>query len=189
MTRGFFSVLKDPEQRPVRIYRSHGLIMGHAVSVCDASHDNDCCSSPDGVICTWDGRLDNRADLLKQGQFNSPNPDFDSDFALEGLSERGHRRFPRPDRDWSAAIWDEPARTVVLASDYAGIRPLYYYRETPAALVFVASDLVRWTGLNELDEDYVATFLTQGHAANRTPYQGIFPVPSGHSVSVFRAIT
>ena len=66
-----YDALKDPEQSPVRIYRSHGLIMGHAASVSDAFPENDCCTSSNGNICTWDGRLDNSEDLLTQRRFDS----------------------------------------------------------------------------------------------------------------------
>jgi asparagine synthase (glutamine-hydrolysing) len=177
------AALEGPEQRSLRMYRGHGLVMGHAATVADSSRDNGRCVSSDGFICTWDGRLDNRADLLSELQFDCPHEASDSDCALQAYRNRGTSGFYDLIGDWSAAVWDEQTRTVVLASDYAGIRPLYYHHGRDRLLwSSCLSDLVRWTGLNELDEDYVASFLTQGSAANRTPYQGLHPVPSGYAV-------
>src|SRR6266404_4919996 len=75
--------LRDPEQLSVRIYRSHGLLMGHAASVSDAGPENDCCMSSNGTICTWDGRLDNSEDLLTQRRFDSLPFGSGSHFALQ----------------------------------------------------------------------------------------------------------
>jgi asparagine synthase (glutamine-hydrolysing) len=89
--------------------------------------------------------------------------------------------------DWSLVIWDATARSVLLASDYAGIRPLYYYRSADYLLWSSSlANLVRWTGIGELDGEYVAGFLTRGSVARRTPYRGIYPVPPGHAVCVSR---
>jgi asparagine synthase (glutamine-hydrolysing) len=46
------------------------------------------------------------------------------------------------------------------------------------------SHLVRWSGRDQLDEEYVASFLTKGSAAHRTPYRGVYPVPPGRAVCV-----
>ena len=85
--------------------------------------------------------------------------------------------------DWSLCIWD--SREIVLARDYAGIRPLYYHCGG-GVLCWSSSlaDLVRWTGSSELDETYVASFLFRGSASALTPYAGILAVPAGHAVSI-----
>jgi asparagine synthase (glutamine-hydrolysing) len=164
-----------------RLFRRPGLIMGYAASNGDPSSDHGWSTSPEGLHCTWDGRLDNAPDLHRQYAISLDCPD--SAFALEA-----YRRHASPGLldivgDWSLAIWDPQIRSVVLASDYAGIRPLYYHRGTDRLLWSSSlSDLVRWTGINEIDEEFVAVFLTQGHAAGRTPYRGIHPVPPGHTV-------
>jgi asparagine synthase (glutamine-hydrolysing) len=87
--------------------------------------------------------------------------------------------------DWSVCIWDAPRHQVILASDYAGIRPLYYHRRA-RTLYWSSSlaDLVSWIGITELDETYIASFLAGGTAARRSPYAGIFPVPAGHALSI-----
>jgi asparagine synthase (glutamine-hydrolysing) len=44
--------------------------------------------------------------------------------------------------------------------------------------------LAEWSGAHGLDDDYVAGFLTRGVVAERTPYPGVFSVPSGSAVLV-----
>src|SRR5947209_1364761 len=83
------SALENPGQLSHRIHRGRGLIMGHAATVSDSSLDNGRCLSPDGFICTWDGRLDNRADLLNDLQFGGPRPASDSEFALQAYRDWG----------------------------------------------------------------------------------------------------
>jgi asparagine synthase (glutamine-hydrolysing) len=90
--------------------------------------------------------------------------------------------------DWSLVLRDHANRAIVLASDFAGIRPLYYH---------VRPDRVSWSchlqsivdaiGATDLDEDYIRGFLLFGGCPNRTPYKDIYPVPSGHAVTVSSA--
>src|SRR5207244_1713463 len=89
--------------------------------------------------------------------------------------------------DWSVCIWDADRRVLVLASDYAGIRPLHYYRCGGAVYWSSSlSDLVRRTGSSELDEIYAANFLLHGPPPGRTPYAGIASVTPGHAVCISR---
>ena len=68
--------------------------------------------------------------------------------------------------DWSLCIWDSNSREIFLASDYAGIRPLYYRRDA-GTLYWSSSlaDLVRWTGIADLDDSYLASFLGRADAS------------------------
>jgi len=136
-----------------------------------------------GNICTFDGRLDNMHDL--PGRHGHPHPPVPADHALTAYEARGVDGFRTLIGDWSLAIWDAAERAILLASDYAGIRPLYFHH-APSRLVWSSSleHLARWTGIEELDEEFVAAFVTRGSAASRTPFRGIYPVPSGSSVRV-----
>ena len=136
-------------------------------------------------ICTWDGRLDNREDLLIQLGADAPEGDSDSAIALRLYEAHGPDGLRGLIGDWSLAIADAARRIVLLASDYAGIRPLYYCRNAECVMWSSSlSHLVRWSGRDELDEEYAASFLTQGSAAHLTPYRGIHPVPPGRSVRI-----
>src|SRR5262249_14591371 len=93
--------------------------------------------------------------------------------------------------DWSAAFWDAERLTLVLASDYTGVRPLYYC---------CSGDVVMWSGsLDELlsrlpaaprlDEDYAAEFLACAGSSSRTPYASVLAVPPGTALRFTRRTT
>src|SRR6202008_4857169 len=82
--------------------------------------------SPRGHVMTWDGRLDNRDDLLLQLGQDLPLDSTDVAIAMgvyEGWGMAGNRRLLG---DWSLAIWNHEEQSLSLASDYAGNRGLYY---------------------------------------------------------------
>lgn len=136
-------------------------------------------------VLHWDGRLDNRndllpllADLLREDKSNSA-------IALAVYQRWGTDGLVHLIGDWSVVIRDDANRTTILASDFAGVRPLYY--SVQGGHVFWSSRLqsvVDATGISELDEQYICAFLLYGGCPNRTPYKGIYSVPAGHAVSV-----
>ena len=177
--------LGDFDLQPMHCFRSQGLIMGVAGSHSGSSEDDIFSRSPDGSVSTWDGRLDNHEDLRPGSGSHFPPPSGSSDLAFKAYRSKGVAGFRGLVGDWSLAIWDGKLRSVVLASDYAGIRPLYYYRGADRLLwSSYLADLIRWTGIHELDEEYVADFLTHGSVAHRTPYRGVYPAPPGCAVCV-----
>ncbi len=86
--------------------------------------------------------------------------------------------------DWSAAIWDARHRCVVLASDHAGTRPLYYFRSDNCFAWSSSLDrLARSMHCHTLNRVYATEFLRTGFPKNLTPYRGICAVPPGSAVS------
>jgi asparagine synthase (glutamine-hydrolysing) len=135
--------------------------------------------------CTWHGRLDNRDDVTSRLGSAVPVDCGVAELALATYEAEGLEGFRNLIGDWSLAIWDARTRTIVLASDYAGIQPLYYYRQ-PHRIVWASSlaALRTWARVDELDDQYVADFLTRGLTPRRTPYRDIQPVPAGGFVRV-----
>src|ERR671926_1181601 len=134
-------------------------------------------------VLHFDGRLDNRCDLLSRLSLKGDTSNAAiAHAAYERWSTAG---FAHLIGDWSLVIRDHFNRMTVLASDFAGVRPLYYHVQ--AGRVQWSNrlqDLVEETGITDLDEQYIAGFLTIGGCANRTPYKGIYSVPPGHAVCV-----
>lgn len=136
-------------------------------------------------VLFWDGRLDNRSDLfvlLKdylRGDWSNPA------LALAAYKRWGTSGFVHLIGDWSVVIQDDTDRLTVLASDFAGVRPLYY-SATSGQVLWSShlQSLVDSTGISELDEEYLGAFLLYGGCPNRTPYKGIYCVPAGHSVCI-----
>lgn len=136
-------------------------------------------------VLHWDGRLDNRNELLLL-LANSLREDTSNSALALALYERwGTEGFVHLIGDWSLVIQDHAKGTILLASDFAGVRPLYY--SVQQGHVFWSSRLqcvLDATKVSDLDEQYVGAFLLFGGCPNRTPYKGIYSVPAGHSVCV-----
>jgi asparagine synthase (glutamine-hydrolysing) len=141
---------------------------------------------PDQSAMTFDGRLDNRDELVRQ--FAQTGEDNVTDVAMVAAAyqSRGTDSFSMLMGDWALAIWEPSNRSLVLAKDPIGIRPLYYS---------LANDQVTWCTLLDplvelaetkfpLEEEYVAGWLSFFPAAHLTPYAGIFSVPPSSFVRI-----
>ena len=83
-------------------------------------------SSPDGTTLIFDGRLDNRDEILARLprlERNIP----DATLALAAWGEWGDRAFAQLDGDFAIAIFDPHTHSLSLARDPVGCRPLYYW--------------------------------------------------------------
>src|SRR4051794_40426372 len=128
-----------------------------------------------GVAATFDGRLDNREDLLVQAGVSPSDASTDRDVALTIFERCGVDGFRRLVGEWSVAISDARHETVHLARDYMGARPLYYYtNDRWAAWSSDLAVLVRRCGRGDaLSEEFAARFLTLQPSPDVTPYEGI----------------
>src|SRR5262249_51961701 len=136
-------------------------------------------------VLSWDGRLDNRSDLLLQLKESLRGDTSNAALALAAYERWGTAGLVHLIGDWSLVIHDHANHAVVLASDFAGVRPLYYHVQ-PDGVCWSShlQPLVDATQISELDEQYVRGFLLFGGCPNRTPYKGIYSVPAGHAVCV-----
>jgi asparagine synthase (glutamine-hydrolysing) len=83
--------------------------------------------SPGGLIVGWNGRLDNRHELindLAQARLVGS-----ADVVIAGMNfeKWGNDSFAKLLGDWALSVWNPSRKTLVLARDYIGIRHLYYY--------------------------------------------------------------
>lgn len=171
---------------PPTSHRSPGVFLAHAASQLDAR-------TPDGPqpligqsgAISFDGRLDNRDDLILRLRDILAGNRSDAALAEAVYGRWGAEGLVHLVGDWSLAIWDETEKAVVLASDFAGVRPLYYCVQGNRVLWSTSlHPLVDWAEVDEIDAEYVASFLLLSACPNRTPYRGIYSVPPGHSVHI-----
>lgn len=131
----------------------------------------------------WDGRLDNRDDLILRLR-DMLQDDTSNEAIARAVYERwGTDGLVHLIGDWSLVIRDHVNRMTVLASDFAGVRPLYYHVQ-PERVLWSSRLESLATDVSELDEQYLAGFLSAGGYPNHTPYKGIYSVPPGHAVCV-----
>jgi len=78
-----------------------------------------------GVMVTFDGRLDNSAELCSLLDLNQEDTP-DSMVVLESFLRWGESCFSRFVGDWALALWLHQERELYLARDHSGTRTLYY---------------------------------------------------------------
>jgi len=135
--------------------------------------------SSSGAVITWDGCLDNRADLINELRDVVA---FDStDVAIVAAAQErwGADCFAKLIGDWALSIWNPDNRSLVLAKDPIGTRHLYYsFDNNQVTWSTILDPLVRVAGKTfALDEEYIAGWLSMFPAAHLTPCVGIHSVP------------
>jgi asparagine synthase (glutamine-hydrolysing) len=137
-----------------------------------------------GNWMTWDGRLDNRDELLLLVKDHLQDDTTDVALAMAAYEKWGEPGFNRLIGDWSLALWDAASDSIILTNDYLGSRPLYYYADDKC--IAWSSDLgmlASWVGAeSDLDNHYIAAFLTASPTYDRTVYRFISFVPCAHLV-------
>lgn len=130
------------------------------------------------VIC-WDGRLDNRKELLIE-----LNAGFESDCPDVLIVATGYDRwktecFRKFIGDWALSIWNPATRSLILARDVIGVRQLYY--ECDQKQVTWSTILDPFVLLSKrsfaLSGEYIAGWYSSFPAGHLTPYVGIHAVP------------
>jgi asparagine synthase (glutamine-hydrolysing) len=132
-------------------------------------------------VLTWDGRLDNRDDLLLRLHHDVGHDQSDASLVATAYHRWALDSLPELIGDWSLAIWDAAERRVVLARDYAGNRPLYYL-ERPHLLAWSTSldALIHGFELAVPDEEYIAGVFMGVHRPDITPFAGVRMLRAGH---------
>ena len=143
-------------------------------------------TTPEGRIVVWDGRLDNRRELLSTCADQVESASTDVAIVAAAYESLRATAFSKFVGDWAVAIWDPHDRSLVLARDYVGVRHLCYQFET---------DRVRWSTILEplvllsgktlsLSEEYLAGCFSSFPAAHLTPYVQIQVVPPSCFVTI-----
>jgi asparagine synthase (glutamine-hydrolysing) len=139
-----------------------------------------------GVVITWDGRLDNRAELIRCLRETITISATDVSIVAAAYDEWGASCFSKLVGDWALSIWDAKSRSLILAKDPIATRHLYY---------FIDNDQVTWSTILDplllfanksfaLCEEYIAGWFSFFPAAHLTPYIGIHSVPPSSSVLI-----
>jgi asparagine synthase (glutamine-hydrolysing) len=132
-----------------------------------------------GVVITWDGRLDNRDELVESLQDDVDRSLPDIELIAAAYARWNLAAFAKLVGDWSLVIWDPRQRRIILASDFVASRRLYYQRDQKGITWSTVLDpLVRYPDSKlTLSEDYIAGWLSGFPAAPLTPYREIRAVP------------
>jgi asparagine synthase (glutamine-hydrolysing) len=136
--------------------------------------------SPSGAVITWDGRLDNRAELVPELRDSLCGWTADVAIIAAAYEKSGVSCFAKLIGDWALSIWNPRSRSLILAKDPIGPRHLYYS---------IDKDQVTWSSILDpligfagktlaISEEYIAGWLADLFPATHlTPYVGIHAVP------------
>jgi asparagine synthase (glutamine-hydrolysing) len=133
--------------------------------------------SRSGHVLTWDGRLDNRAELIGELRDLSINS---TDVEIVAAAYEAWRTncFARLIGDWALSVWDPRDHTLLLAKDVIGVRHLYYSLNPDRVVWSTLLDpLVRFADKTfAIDEEYIAGWFSFFPANHLTPFVGIHAV-------------
>jgi asparagine synthase (glutamine-hydrolysing) len=139
-----------------------------------------------GIVVTWDGRLDNRAQFIALLR-DSLSPDSADVSVVAAAYERwGTDCFARLIGDWALSIWNPNERSVILAKDFVGTRHLYYSLDDEQLTWSTVLDpLILFTRkIFALEEEYIAGWLSAFPATHLTPYAAVRSVPPSSFVRI-----
>jgi asparagine synthase (glutamine-hydrolysing) len=143
----------------------------------------------DDAVLSFDGRLDNRDELIGCCPSAPPAESALSDAALVLAAYRtfGERCAARLVGDFAFAIWDARHRRLLLARDVMAARPLYYVslQNGIAFASEIKSLLAHPAVAARPDEDGLADLLLNGYSDGHTTwFENIRTVPPGSVVAV-----
>ena len=139
-----------------------------------------------GSVITWDGRLDNREELIELLGIDLTLESTDIAIVAAAFDQWDTHCFCKLVGDWAISICKPRQRELVFACDYMAIRHIFYYIKNDqiswstdlASLVLFSSDKFH------IDDDYIAGYFANDPDAHLTPYREIREVPPGQFVRV-----
>jgi asparagine synthase (glutamine-hydrolysing) len=142
--------------------------------------------SAHGIVLTWDGRLDNRDELISQVWDELTDERTDVAIVMAAYEKWGTDCFRKLIGDWALSIWNSHDHCLLLARDYVGVRHLYYNPEYKSVTWCTnLATLVLLSGSQfTLNDEYIAGFLALWPEAHLTPYREIHAVPPGKFVRI-----
>jgi asparagine synthase (glutamine-hydrolysing) len=150
----------------------------------ESSHEKQPYISSSGAVITWDGRLDNRADLISELSDCLTNDSTDLAIVATAFDKWGADCFTKLIGDWALSILKPSNRSLILAKDPIGTRHLYYsFDNDQVTWSTILDPLVRLAGKTfTLNEEYIAGWFSMFPAVHLTPCVGIHSVPPSSSV-------
>jgi asparagine synthase (glutamine-hydrolysing) len=172
------------------VWTAPGVGLGHRrLSIIDVAGSPQPMASIDGrAMLVFNGEIYNYRELRSElralgAQFRT---DGDSEVILAAWRQWGRDCLPRLHGMFAFAIYDLEARTLFLARDRLGVKPLFHAQLSDGSLIF-ASELKALTAhpmlRREVDPFAVEDYLTWGYVPdNRSILKGVAKLAAGHSL-------
>jgi asparagine synthase (glutamine-hydrolysing) len=171
-------------------FLDRGVALGHRrLSIVDVSHGQQPMSSADdALVLIYNGEVFNHPSLMAALQQDGVcyRTHCDTETVLHVFERRGEAAPEELRGMFAFAVWDKRTRTLTLARDRFGVKPLYYALLPDGTLVFgsemkaiIASGLVRASLKEDALPDYLANHATSGEG---TLLAGIKRLLPGHTL-------
>jgi asparagine synthase (glutamine-hydrolysing) len=163
------------------------------LSIIDLSSGHQPIFSEDGtLLIVFNGEIYNYRELRKdlEGHGHVFSTESDTETILHAYEQYGPECTLKLNGMFAFAVFERGARTLFLARDHVGVKPLYYCvaDETLLFASEIKSLLVHACVEREVDEDALLEYMTYGYVSgDRTLFRGIRKLPAGHSMTVKRA--
>jgi len=136
-------------------------------------------------VITFNGEIYNYRELREQlkSRGHQFHTDTDTEVLIAAFAEWGEDCLPRLNGMFAFGIWDNAERTLTLARDHAGIKPLYYSDVNNAFAFASEAKAILASGLigAEIDPESLHQFLTFLWAPDpNTLFRNIRTVPPAH---------
>jgi len=145
--------------------------------------------SPEGHILVWNGRLDNREELIRKTRSQLrvlSSSVTDLDIVMAAYLRWEDDCFVRLIGDFCLALWDARLNLLYLVRDLAGTRTLFF--NFTADKVIWSTELAPLAKVRnaplEIDEEYLAGFLTRGPEPGLTPYKNVRALKPAHLIAI-----
>ncbi len=172
--------------------RRDGIGLGHRrLAIIDLAQGAQPMASPDGrLVVTYNGEIYNFQSLRREleGRGHHFRTRSDTEVLLEGYRAWGTAVLDRLRGMFAFALWDTAERTLFLARDRLGEKPLYYGCAPDGCLLFASEIGAVLAGLPtrpELDLEAVADYFTYGYVPDpKSIYRGIRKLAPGHHLTL-----
>jgi asparagine synthase (glutamine-hydrolysing) len=136
-----------------------------------------------GLVLAWDGRLDNRDDLVASLGGRPTESPIDEILVFEAYAKWGVMFIEHILGDFAFVLWDGRARRLLAARDRMGVRPLHYAFDGRSLVITSRiGQILDGAGFaRHLNEPMIANYLSFN--ASRSPetlFRGILRVPAAH---------
>jgi len=185
---------RGPDDRGTFVDAANGVALVHnRLSIIDlSSAGHQPMPNEDGtVILTFNGEIYNfgelRSELAARGHVFTSRTD--SEILVHGYEEWGAGLLDRIAGMFAFAIWDARRRTLLLARDQMGIKPLYYWFDAAGGFYF-ASEIKAFLPLEgfrpEINSAALRQYLELNFVYDRheTSLRGVFKLPAGCSMEL-----
>ncbi len=142
--------------------------------------------SEHGHVLCWNGRLDNRTELMSLLGDQLRGATTDAAIVMAAYLKWKLNCLWRIIGDFAFSLWDPHSRSLILARDIIGSRDLFFTRNEERLIWATDMDLLLdVSGVRiRVDEHYIAGYLTRCPQPDQTPFKDIEAVPPAHAVIV-----